>query len=54
MAAAGAGKEAAGEEGAPPQFIEHIHKPVGYTPFDVKWVPKSTRLVSLGVHASGA
>lgn len=37
-----------------PKLIEHIHLPLDYTPFEVKWVPESSRLVSLGAHASGA
>lgn len=32
-----------------PQIIEHIHKAVQYTPYDVKWVPCSSRLVSMGI-----
>lgn len=47
MAAAAAGAEA-------PRLIEHIQQPLDYTPFEVKWVHDSTRLVSLGAHASGA
>lgn len=32
-----------------PQIIEHINKSIGYTPYDVKWVPCSNRLVSMGI-----
>ena len=32
-----------------PQIIEHIHKSVNYTPYDVKWVPCSARFVSMGI-----
>lgn len=58
MDATGQGKSkgkggGAAAEGAP-KLIEHIHQTLDYTPFDVKWVPESARLVSLGVHPSGA
>ena len=32
-----------------PQIIEHIHKSVPFTPYDVKWVPCSSRLVAMGI-----
>mmetsp|Transcript_42043 Transcript_42043/g.131716 ORF Transcript_42043/g.131716 Transcript_42043/m.131716 type:complete len:322 (-) Transcript_42043:22-987(-) len=31
-----------------PQLIEHIHKSVAFTPFDVKWVPCSARFLVVG------
>lgn len=31
-----------------PQIIEHIHKSVAYTPFDVKWIPCSARFLTVG------
>jgi len=39
-----------------PQLIEHIHKSVSFTPYDVKWVPSSSRFVAMGIHpnAKGA
>jgi len=49
-----AGNGSSSKEAEAPKLMEHIHRPVDYTPFEVKWVPESTRLVSLGVHASGA
>ena len=36
-----------------PQLIEHINKPLEHTPYDVKWVPSSARLVSMGIHTNG-
>eukprot|EP00164_Ancoracysta_twista_P004417 GFYU01005962.1.p1 GENE.GFYU01005962.1~~GFYU01005962.1.p1 ORF type:complete len:380 (-),score=92.11 GFYU01005962.1:250-1326(-) len=33
-----------------PQIIEHIHKSLGLTVFDTKWVPSSARFVLLGQH----
>ena len=53
MSSASESKEAAASASAP-QLIEHIHLPLDYTPFEVKWVPEASRLVSLGAHASGA
>lgn len=35
-----------------PQIIEHIHKQVSFTPYDVKWVPCSARFVSMGISPS--
>jgi WD40 repeat protein len=39
-----------------PQIIEHIHKSINYTPYDVKFVPASARFVSMGINpnATGA
>jgi len=39
-----------------PQIIEHIHKPINYTPYDTKWIPCSARFVAMGIHpnAKGA
>lgn len=39
-----------------PQIIEHIQKGVSFTPYDVKWIPFSSRFVGLGIHpnAKGA
>ena len=39
-----------------PQIIEHINKPLTYTPYDNKWIPFSKRFVSMGIHpnAKGA
>ena len=34
-----------------PQFIPHTQKSLNYTPHDVKWVPSSARLVSMGATA---
>ena len=31
-----------------PQIIEHISKPLNYTPFDVKWIPCSAKIVVTG------
>ena len=31
-----------------PQIIEHISKPLNYTPFDVKWLPCSAKIVVTG------
>ena len=31
-----------------PQIIEHINNPLNYTPFDVKWIPCSAKLVVTG------
>ena len=35
-----------------PQIIEHIHKQVDFTPYDIKWVPFSARFVAMGIHAN--
>lgn len=32
-----------------PQIIEHIRQQINYTPYDVKWVPCSNRLVCMGI-----
>ena len=39
-----------------PQIIEHIHKSVPWTPYDVKWVPFSARFVAMVIqpNAKGA
>ena len=31
-----------------PQFIVHLEKSLCYTPFDVKWIPKSAKVIVLG------
>ena len=31
-----------------PQIIEHISLPLNYTPFDVKWIPCSAKIVVTG------
>ena len=36
-----------------PQFIPHTQKLLTYSPHDVKWVPSSARLVSMGATPSG-
>ncbi len=33
---------------AAPQLIEHINQSINFTPFDVKWVPKTAKLVVVG------
>lgn len=33
-----------------PQIITHIEKSLNYTVFDVKWLPSSAKIVSLGSH----
>ena len=35
-----------------PQIIEHIHKPINFTPYDTRWVPFSARFVAMGIHAN--
>ncbi len=35
-----------------PQIIEHIHKPINFTPYDTRWVPYSARFVAMGIHAN--
>jgi WD40 repeat protein len=39
-----------------PQIIEHIHKPINFTPYDTRWVPCSARFVAMGIqtNAKGA
>jgi hypothetical protein len=36
-----------------PQLIEHVNKPLSFTPTDVRWVPTSPRFVATGSHAKG-
>jgi len=36
-----------------PQLIEHINHSVAYTPYEVKWVPSSARLTTMGLRANG-
>ena len=31
-----------------PQILEHCHASLGFTPFDVKWIPSSARFVLFG------
>jgi WD40 repeat protein len=35
-----------------PQIIEHIHKPITFTPYDTRWVPFSARFVAMGIHSN--
>mmetsp|Transcript_6576 Transcript_6576/g.11058 ORF Transcript_6576/g.11058 Transcript_6576/m.11058 type:complete len:357 (-) Transcript_6576:125-1195(-) len=35
-----------------PQIIEHIHKPINFTPYDTRWVPFSARFVAMGIHSN--
>ena len=35
-----------------PQIIEHIHKGINFTPYDVKFVPCSARIVAMGIHSN--
>jgi len=39
-----------------PQIIEHINRPLNFTPYDTKWVPCSARFVAMGIfpNAKGA
>jgi hypothetical protein len=36
-----------------PQIIEHVNKPLAFTPSDVRWIPTSPRFVAVGVHPKG-
>lgn len=36
-----------------PQIIEHIHKPIPFTPYDTRWVPCSARFVGMGIQPNG-
>lgn len=36
-----------------PQIVLHAENPLNYTVFDTKWVPISTKFVSLGTQAKG-
>lgn len=36
-----------------PQIILHADVSLNYTVFDTKWIPVSTKFVSLGTHAKG-
>ena len=36
-----------------PQIIEHIHQGVDFTPYEVRWVPCSARMVGLGIAPRG-
>ena len=38
---------------AKPQIITLAEKPINYTVYDGKWIPKSKRFVSIGSHAKG-
>ena len=35
------------------QILVHIEKPVNYTLFEVKWIPFSSQIVTLGSHPRG-
>ena len=39
-----------------PQLIEHINKTLNFTPYAVRWVPCSARVVVMGIYpkATGA
>lgn len=36
-----------------PQIILHAENSLNYTVFDTKWIPISTKFVSLGTHSKG-
>ncbi|KAK4301710.1 hypothetical protein Pmani_026168 [Petrolisthes manimaculis] len=36
-----------------PQILVYIEKSLNYSPFDVKWIPRSAKLVSVGSHPRG-
>lgn len=36
-----------------PQIIEHIHKPVNFTPYETRWVPFSSRFLATGIYPNG-
>lgn len=36
-----------------PQILVYIEKSLNYSPFDVKWIPRSAKFVSLGSHPRG-
>ena len=36
-----------------PQIVLHAENPLNYTVFDTKWIPISTKFVSLGTQAKG-
>jgi WD repeat-containing protein 92 len=36
-----------------PQIIEHQNRPLTYTPYDVRWVPCSARMVTMGMYPRG-
>ena len=36
-----------------PQIIEHVNKPIMFTPYDVRWVPCSARLAVMGMYPRG-
>jgi hypothetical protein len=36
-----------------PQIIEHVNMPLMFTPYDVRWVPSSARLVVMGMYPRG-
>ncbi|KAG0719955.1 WD repeat-containing protein 92 [Chionoecetes opilio] len=36
-----------------PQILVYVEKSLNYSAFDVKWVPKSAKVVALGSHARG-
>jgi len=32
-----------------PQIIEHVQKSINFTPYDVKWIPCSSKFVTMGI-----
>ncbi len=36
-----------------PQIIEHVNKPVMFTPYDIRWVPCSARVAAMGMYPRG-
>lgn len=31
-----------------PQIIDHLYKSINYTPYDVKWIPETSKFVVCG------
>ena len=31
-----------------PQIIEHLHRTTNYTPYEVKWIPETTKFIVCG------
>lgn len=31
-----------------PQIMEHLNKSVNYTPYEVKWIPETSKFVACG------
>ena len=36
-----------------PQLIEHVNKPINFTPYDTRWVPCSARFAAMGIMPNG-